>query len=358
MEQKNPMEIIKSIEDYFSGEFILNDIPNADISYKKWIIEDDNLKKLCSPIKVKNPQSEAHLILQCHDHGCELKLLKWITEDKQHKEKFVKLPKTTVKLNRDSNILPYEYNIVTSNGQKYTGEENYLNASYINGPFIEEGDLNMFIAAQAPLPDSLFSFWAVVRGYQVPLIIMLANVNEEGRSKCEVYWPTELNSEKVVTNGEFSISIVLTSVTEATNEGFIRRKFLLDGCVEVEQIQIINWPDHSTPPDIEFDTVQFAIDSINTSLAAAERRPILIHCSAGVGRTGTFIGIYNIIRCLQRFKDEKNKLPADKGKDIHPSFNVFNVVRKLREQRYSMVSDACQYKFIYSYILNWMKKKF
>ena len=297
MEKSDPNSILKKIEEYFSGEMKIEGQENVDISYKNWINEDDNLKKLCKIIKLKNPQSEANMIIKNHDHDCELKLLKWITEDQSHKDKFVKLPKTQIKLNRDSNILPYEFNAVTIDGQNYNGEINYINASFINGPMFSDEFRNMFLVTQAPLPDTVFEFWATVKTYQIPLILMLANVLEEGRTKSEVYWPNELNKEKIVTNGEFSISIVCTSLTEAKNENFIRRKFVIDNCMEVEQIQILNWPDHSIPnlndSDGNFDTIQFSIDTINAYLIS-KRLPVLIHCSAGVGRTGTFISIFNI----------------------------------------------------------------
>ena len=261
-----------------------------------------------------------------------------------------------MKLNRDSNILPYEYNAATIDGQPFNGEMNYINASFISGPMISEEYRNMFLATQAPLPDTVFQFWATVRTYQVPLILMLANVSEEGRTKSEVYWPNEVNKEKVVTNGEVNLSIICTAVTEAQNENFIRRKFLVDNSLEVEHIQILNWPDHSIPTQGAFDTIQFSIDTINAYLIS-KRLPVLIHCSAGVGRTGTFISIFNIIKCFEKISEAKNLSNSDKAKEIFPFFNVFNVVRKLREQRYSMVSDSCQYKFIYSYVLNWLKSK-
>ena len=76
--------------------------------------------------------------------------------------------------------------------------------------------------------------------------------------------------------------------------------------------------------------------------------PIVVHCSAGVGRTGTVIAIYLIVLCLENLKKLKKPL----------IMNVFNVVRKLREQRYSLVTDTEQYKFIYDYSLNWFKKNY
>lgn len=355
MEQHDPKYIIDAVTQYFSSELIIPNENNVDISYSKWISKDDNLKKLCKPIKIKNIDEELNTIIARHDHDCELKLIKWITEDKEHKDKFVKIPKSKVKINRDSNILPYYYNIATTNGQPFKDESNYINASFINGPFINDGDNNMFIATQAPLPDTLFAFWSMIKTYQVPLIAMLSNISEAGRIKSEVYWPLEVNTEKIITspNGEEKISIVLKNINDVTSDNFIVRKFIVDGELEVEQIQILNWSDHSIPNKIEtFDTIQLLIDSIFKYNSKTEKRPTVLHCSAGVGRTGCFIGIFNIVKCLSQIQQLKGKTEEE----IFPFFNVFNVVRKLREQRYSMVSDPDQYKFMYSYILEWIKK--
>lgn len=348
---------IQTIQDYFSSELILPDQKDLDISYKNWISKDDNLKKLSSIIRVSNILEDSQHIYETHDHDCEHKLIKWITEDKDHKDKFVKVPKTIIKVNRDSNILPYQYNAVTTDGQPFRDESNYINASFISGPFLDEGDKNMFIATQAPLPDTIYSFWSMIKTNQVPLIIMLTNLAEEGRTKSESYWPNELNEEKIVTNGENKISVVLTELVNSPEEHKIRRRFVVDNSFQLEQVQILNWPDHSAPTQIEkFDSIQYLIDVIGYYINLPERLPILIHCSAGVGRTGTFIALFNIIRCLQKLIEFR--IQGEVKETIVPFFNVFNVVRKLREQRYSMVSDKAQYKFIYSYILDWIKNNF
>lgn len=348
---------INDIYEFFCQELKLYSQQDVDISYKKWITQDPNLKKLCSMIRFKDIKEDVTTIYQCHDHDCEHKLIKWITEDKEHKERFLKIPKTKIKLNRDNNILPYNFNFATSNGEPLKEDSNYINASYISGPFVNCGDQNMFIATQAPLPDTIFSFWSTIKVNQIPLVIMLSNVTEAGRTKSEIYWPVEENQEMVVTNGEENISIVLAELQKDEDKKFIRRKFVVDNASLVEQIQILNWPDHSEPNNLEkFDSIKFLIDIVEKYINLPERLPIIVHCSAGVGRTGTFIALFNIIRCLKKMKELRDAGAVKE--DIVPFFNVFNVVRKLREQRISMVSDKCQYKFIYRYILNWIKNNF
>lgn len=82
--------------------------------------------------------------------------------------------------------------------------------------------------------------------------------------------------------------------------------------------------------------------------------PILIHCSAGTGRTGSLIAIYNIIKSFSVIKIFNSNM----GTKIKPFFSVFNVVRKLREQRYAMVSSFEQYRFIYDFSIEWLRRNF
>ena len=117
---------------------------------------------------------------------------------------------------------------------------------------------------------------------------------------------------------------------------------------EINQIQILNWDEHEIPNDeiLVKNIINTLINKINDNRIQNPEIPILIHCSAGVGRTGTFIAICQIIKCLEKIKLLKKE----------PILNVFNVVRKLREQRYSMVTDTIQYKSIYTLCINWIKE--
>ena len=118
--------------------------------------------------------------------------------------------------------------------------------------------------------------------------------------------------------------------------------------MEVKQIHIICWPDHGMPRDqnLAIEIVDTMINYIKIERESENRGPIVVHCSAGVGRTGTVIAIYVIVLCLEYLRKLNKPL----------EMNVFNVVRKLREQRYSLVTDTEQYKFIYDYCLNWIIK--
>lgn len=101
-----------------------------------------------------------------------------------------------------------------------------------------------------------------------------------------------------------------------------------------------SWPDHLTPTDSS--ELQYLLDFTEKGKLLG---PVIVHCSAGNGRTGTFIAIYNIIQCLKTLKSINQEIQ----KSIEPFFSVFNIVRKMREQRIGMISSAEQYKFVYEY---------
>ena len=115
----------------------------------------------------------------------------------------------------------------------------------------------------------------------------------------------------------------------------------------VKQYQFNFWEDQSIP------LAQIGIPIFDTlaSLISDEykqtKSPILVECSDGIGRTGTFIGLFSLIKCLQEQKRTKIDSPV---------VNIFNVIRKLREERYGMVSNANQYKFIYDGCRSWITK--
>lgn len=374
MDSKNN-KAYEEVVNYFSGQLVIPNPDFVDISYENWVAKDENLQKLCSPFEVtKNeascedettqeksdnskPDNYYSKILNLHDHPCELKLIKWITEDRDHKNKLIKCPKAA-KINRHNDILPYTYNTVYISHKEKT-LSNYINASYICGPFLEENDNNLFIATQGPLQQTIFSFWKMVLEHNIYLIIMLSNITEKGYVKSEIYWP-ENSSTPLITKDETSgeeITITLLSSQEMIEKSMVLRRIKINNDKEVLQIHITCWPDHSVPFEGKaYEVVSltlFQIDEYRKS-HVTDQAPIVVHCSAGVGRTGTFIAIYNIIRCLQKllsiYDPQKNP--------ITPILNVFNVVRKLREQRYSMVSDTCQYKFIYKFCLDWIRKNF
>lgn len=166
------------------------------------------------------------------------------------------------------------------------------------------------------------------------LIIMLCALVEKERVKCHKYWTEE--SPK-------SLKIKLIKETSINQYLMIRDlELTIIDTQEVryiKQLHFVGWPDHGVPEvDRVYDIFQHILQEIDKHVSIA---PVVVHCSAGVGRTGTLISLYNIYHSFQKQIDLNNaKL----------KFNIWNVVRKLKEQRLSSVENVLQYKFIYSYI--------
>ena len=178
---------------------------------------------------------------------------------------------------------------------------------------------------------------------------MLCSFEEEGRKKCEYYLPKNLNIEEEI---EENLFIKIVNEEKLLCNYIIKREIQINYNNQIKNfihIQMLNWPDYSFPDEnFGFETVKYIIECIAESKKIFEKNPVLIHCSAGTGRTGTLIAIFNLIKCISFF----NRFNVDN--DVKPFFSVFNIVRKLREQRSGMVSCWEQYYFIYKFVINWI----
>ena len=351
--------IFEEIKEFFGGPYIDQNGVMHDISYLTWVENDENIKKLCTPFEVvlpsennveknnNNPFGE----LTKHDYHCELKLIKWITDDDEHKDNFIKVGNKGTKINRHNDILPYIFNAVPLNlNVKEKNLDNYINASYIDGPIKTEEKL--FIATQGPLKETIPSFWKMIYNHKIKLVIMLSSKLEEAEGRNAIYWPKEADKpmEFKEKNSDNKIKVELIEKEDLIPDAVDLKTFKVNGDLEVKQMHILCWQDHGMPndPNLSYDIFYLMINYIKKEREENNKAPIVVHCSAGVGRTGTVIAIYIILFCLEYLK----KL----GKPL--IMNVFNVVRKLREQRYSLVTDTDQYQFIYDFSLDWIKKNY
>ena len=375
----NLIQVINLAKDFFEGAFKDSMGNIHDISFNQWVSKDMNIQTLCKSFDVslkkenysmfqeemnENEQQDSSLpseIMKRHDFGCELKLLKWITEDEEHKKNFIKVGNKGQKINRHNDILPYEFNVVPKDiSLPFKTLSNYINASFIDGPFKENNKL--FIATQGPLKETIPSFWKMIYSHKIHLIIMLSSPAEEAEGRSVEYWPKEKNNcfffslekdheENCTESIENNCKCKNNEIKiEWLGEEVILSLMIVYGDLILCHMHIFSWPDHSLPP-ISNSTflMEEIIKYIDKETENQNKSPVVIHCSAGVGRTGTVIAIYNIIKCLKFLK---------KNKCTQPFINVFNVVRKLREQRYALVTDKEQYKFIYCYVLEWIKKNY
>eukprot|EP00731_Ephydatia_muelleri_P019044 Em0011g1084a len=229
-------------------------------------------------------------------------------------------------LNRFANIVPYDENLIQLSpmeGQQDC-QRSYINSSYIAG----YSEPKKFIATQGPLPSTIVDLWRLVWQEGVSTIVMVTNIKEDGKVKCQQYW-AESGHQKY---GPFSVAITeqkdfadyVIRVFEVTLSGSAARK--------VTQFHFTGWPDHGVP---EYATSLLAFHRKVKSQHDGSKGPILVHCSAGVGRTGTLIAIDTVLEQI-----EKEGL-----------VDIAGTIRKMRRQRMKMVQTPDQYIFLHDAIL-------
>eukprot|EP00040_Diaphanoeca_grandis_P031155 m.185919 g.185919 ORF g.185919 m.185919 type:complete len:1156 (-) comp32247_c5_seq5:168-3635(-) len=232
--------------------------------------------------------------------------------------------------NRHGDILPHPRTRVVLSCVGDDVATTYVNANYVHGA---DGDPKKYIAAMGPKDTSVNSFWRMVWENSVYAIVMTTNTIEGGKSKCFEYWPEE-ETEKMV-YGDFTIECTATN----TASGFVKSDFNMSCDGEVRKVVHYwynTWPDHGVPKkdgEVYTDDVLELLRQVNESVEAhGSKAPVLVHCSAGVGRTGTFIAIDHCQKLLR----ETNEV------------NILSLIKQLREDRVAMVQTPQQYKFVHA----------
>ncbi|XP_035861574.1 receptor-type tyrosine-protein phosphatase F isoform X24 [Sander lucioperca] len=227
--------------------------------------------------------------------------------------------------NRYANVIAYDHSRVVLTSVDAVPGSDYINANYIDGYRKQ----NAYIATQGPLPETLSDFWRMVWEQRSNTIIMMTRLEEKSRVKCDQYWP----SRGTETYGMIQVTM-LDTVELAT---YSVRTFALykNGSSEkreVRQFQFMAWPDHGVP---EYPTPILAFLRRVKACNPPDAGPMVVHCSAGVGRTGCFIVIDAM---LERMKHEK-------------SVDIYGHVTCMRAQRNYMVQTEDQYIFIHEALL-------
>uniref|UniRef100_A0A8C7ZPL7 Receptor-type tyrosine-protein phosphatase epsilon n=1 Tax=Oryzias sinensis TaxID=183150 RepID=A0A8C7ZPL7_9TELE len=227
-----------------------------------------------------------------------------------------------MKKNRVLQIIPYDFNRVILSmrrGQEFT---DYINASFIDG----YRQKDYFIATQGPLSHTVEDFWRMVWEWKCHSIVMLTELQEREQDKCFQYWPTDDS----VTYGNYIVELKGDTLCET----FSLRDLVLTFVPEkqtrtIRHFHFHGWPEVGIPA--EGKGMIDIIASVQKQQQQSGNHPIVVHCSAGAGRTGTFIALSNI---LERVKAEG-------------LMDVFQTVKSLRMQRPHMVQTVEQYDFCY-----------
>ncbi|XP_070545261.1 tyrosine-protein phosphatase non-receptor type 13-like isoform X2 [Ptychodera flava] len=227
--------------------------------------------------------------------------------------------------NRYRNVLPYD---VTRVKLQEGRTSDYINASHVrwsvgNAPY-------HYIACQGPLPHTTDDFWQMIWEQEVNVIAMVTMDMENGKVKCHRYWPDSVDTPLIV-QGRFEIQ--MTDLQ--TLENFDIRQITMSDMKSgkewyVTHLNFTTWPDHGVPvsglPLVRYMRFMRKIH---------QSGPIVVHCSAGIGRTGTVITIDLILAMVERDLD----------------FSIHEIVQGLRGQRQGMIQTKDQYIFCYKAIL-------
>ncbi|XP_078330625.1 receptor-type tyrosine-protein phosphatase epsilon-like [Crassostrea virginica] len=222
--------------------------------------------------------------------------------------------------NRFKTTFPYDHSRVVLEISKENASD-YINANYIENM---EGNRE-FIACQGPRVNTVVDHWRMIWQEHITDIVMLTNLIEGPKNKCHQYWP---DKSKELNADSFTISLL----EEKVYAYYVIRKMALrkkkvSGSRTVTQFHYTRWPDHGTPNPLNL--VVF-LGHFRHKIRPSQH-PILVHCSAGIGRTGTFIAL-----------DVLSRYGKDRGK-----INVIEYVKAMRKDRMTMIQNVDQYIFLY-----------
>lgn len=246
--------------------------------------------------------------------------------------------------NRIREVVPYEENRVelVPTKENNTG---YINASHIK--VTVGGEEWHYIATQGPLSHTCHDFWQMVWEQGVNVIAMVTAEEEGGRSKSHRYWPKLGSKHSSATYGKFKVTTKFRTDSGCYATTGLKVKHLLSGQEKtVWHLQYTDWPDHGCPEEVQgflsyLEEIQSVRRHTNSVLDASNNcnPPIVVHCSAGVGRTGVVILTELMIGCLEH--NEKMDVPV--------------MLRQLREQRMFMIQTIAQYKFVYRVLIQFLQ---
>ena len=294
-----------------------------------------------------------------------------------------------VQLNRFINIFPYDYNRIKL--QLPISGNDYINGSHITGPLsettrtstnetpgardsMEEGlchdyskyDNINFLATQGPLPETLEQQWQAIYENDVDIIVMLTNLIEGGNEKCEQYWPS--NSGETERYGCYDV--ILMSEESPRPEILTRKLYLLDTRDNDEKrktgkeklithLHYVGWPDYGVPEENDHivNLVKDVRSIIKEDTDRNKRCNVLVHCSAGVGRTGTFIALYQLMEQIETIVEKRSMTNEDNNAlNDNQTLNIFTAVFQLRSKRVEMVQSWAQYKYLYASVSEYARQ--
>ena len=229
--------------------------------------------------------------------------------------------------NRYRNILPYDRSRVVLDSIPNEPTSDYINASLVPGIHVKQE----FISSQGPRKETVEDMWRMLWQEKICTVVMLTKVVEGQKKKCEQYWPERVG------DGERYGALFVTLVGLQQDKLWVCREMTVSDNAGTEKLlvrhfQFVGWPDFDAPRFPQ-DLIRF-MQKVKLE-AVKSPSPVCVHCSAGVGRSGTFITLVNLSEAIHAGR----------------SISVFNIVNEIREHRPLLVQAFPQYRFIYLAVL-------
>lgn len=267
-------------------------------------------------------------------------LSKEIPGNSQYTRESSELPANRCK-NRYTNYRPFDETRVKLESIEGMDGSDYINSSFLSGETKET--YHYYIACQAPLDHTVGDFWRMIWEQRTAVVVMLTGLHEGNIVKADKYWP---ENGEVKQYGKMIVLLRRTfSVGEITIRSFLIREESSKATREVIQLHYDNWPDFGVPPTTKSirDLILLMVGFRQKAFDLYSLKgPVVVHCSAGVGRTGVFVASHIALEKLL----QKEKL------------DIKRIVTQLRTQRQGMVRTEEQYRLIYSIVMDSLKTNF
>ncbi|OWF46727.1 tyrosine-protein phosphatase non-receptor type 11-like isoform X1 [Mizuhopecten yessoensis] len=252
--------------------------------------------------------------------------------------------------NRYKNILPFDHTRVVLRD----GDPNVVGSDYINANHITTEDDSMepkkcYIATQGCMPTTVGDFWRMTWQENSRVIVMTTKEVERGKVKACRYWPCPEDPDDVLERSfdTYQGKVTVKHISQKSESDLIIREFEVsrekssEGPRSIFQYHFLTWPDYGVPSDP--GSVLNFLNIVNAKQESIPKAgPIIVHCSAGIGRTGTFIVIDIIINQIKMF-------------GLECEIDIQKTIQMVRSQRSGMVQTEAQYKFVYMAVLHYLE---
>ncbi|XP_061168121.1 uncharacterized protein LOC133177046 [Saccostrea echinata] len=233
--------------------------------------------------------------------------------------------------NRYLTVLPYDHSIVELAPLSGKPDTKYINANYIDSTLEDKA----YIATQGPMTSTIGDFWRLVWQTYCGKIVMLTKLKEKNKIKCAQYWP---NKGSTLEFGLYKIAVQ----AEKKHVTYVQRALRLEDmttseCRTIHHFHYMAWPDHGTPDHVQLVAFHRHVTSVTTDFIG----PMVVHCSAGIGRTGTFIALDSLLKQAK----------------LTNQVQVFNFIRLMRKDRMNMIQTGDQYLYVYHTIYEALNHK-